>query len=80
MRGLFVLGLSLFMILTSILVTPRLSYAEENVAISTVKENPGKSVGVAGCGVAIAFFPPAALICGTTIIAGAAADGDILED
>ena len=79
MRALFVLGLSLFMILTSMLVTPRLSYAEENVVISTVKENPGKSAGVAGCGIAIVVFPPAALICGATIIAGAAADGDILE-
>ena len=74
MRGLFVLGLSLFMILTSMLVTPRLSYAEENVAISTVKENPGKSAGVAGCGVVIAFFPPATLICGAVIAAGVAAD------
>ena len=74
MRALFVLGLSLFMILTSMLVTPRLSYAEENVAISTVKENPGKSAGVAGCGVAIAFFPPAALICGAVIAVGVAAD------
>ena len=74
MRALFVLGLNLFMILTSMLVTPRLSYAEENVAISTVKENPGKSAGVAGCGVAIAFFPPAALICGAVIAAGVAAD------
>ena len=79
MRALFVLGLSLFMILTSMLVTPRLSYAEENVAVATVKENPGKSAGVAGCGVAILFFPPAALICGVTIIAGAAADGDVLD-
>ena len=74
MRALFVIGLSLFMILTSMLVTPRLSYAEENVAISTVKENPGKSAGVAGCGVAIAFFPPAALICGAVIAVGVAAD------
>ena len=79
MRTLFVIGLSVFMVLTSILVTPRLGYAEENVAISTVKENPGKSAGVAGCGVAIAFFPPAALICGATIVAGAAVDGDILD-
>ena len=79
MRALFVLVLSVFMVLTSMLVTPRLSYAGENVATSTVKENPGKSAGVAGCGVAILFFPPAALICGATIIAGAAADGDILE-
>jgi len=79
MRALFVLGLSLFMVLTSMLVTPGLSYAEENVVISTVKENPGKSVGVAGCGIAILVFPPAALICGATIIAGAVADGDILE-
>ena len=79
MRALFVLGLSLFMVLTSMLVTPGLSNAEENVVISTVKENPGKSAGVAGCGIAILVFPPAALICGATIIAGAAADGDILE-
>ena len=79
MRALFVLGLSLFMILTSMLVTPGPSYAEENVAVATVKENPGKSAGVAGCGVAILMFPPAALICGATIIAGAAVDGDILE-
>ena len=74
MRTLFVIGLSVFMVLTSMLVTPRLSYAEENVAISTVKENPGKSAGVAGCGVAIAFFPPAALICGAVIAAGVAVD------
>ena len=79
MRTLFVLGLSLFMVLASMLVTPGASYAEENVAVATVKENPGKSAGVAGCGLAILFFPPAALICGATIIAGAAADGDILE-
>ena len=74
MRKLFVIGLSIFIVLTSMLVTPRLSYAEENVAISTVKENPGKSAGVAGCGVAIAFFPPAALICGAVIAGGVAAD------
>ena len=74
MRNLFFIALSVFMVLTSILVTPRLGHAEENVAISTVKENPGKSAGVAGCGVAIAFFPPAALICGAVIAAGVAAD------
>ena len=74
MRALFVLGLSLFLVLTSMLVTPGPSYAEDNVAVATVKENPGKSAGVAGCGVAIAFFPPAALICGAVIAAGVAAD------
>ena len=74
MRALFVLGLSLFMVLASMLVTPGPSYAEENVAVATVKENPGKSAGVAGCGVAILFFPPAALICGAVIAAGVAAD------
>ena len=79
MRALFVLGFSLFMVLASMLVTPRASHAEENVAVATVKENPGKSAGVAGCGVAILFFPPAALICGATIVAGAAVDGDILD-
>ena len=40
MRTLFVLGLSLFMVLASMLVTPGASYAEENVAVATVKENP----------------------------------------
>ena len=42
--------------------------------ISTVKENPGTSVGVAACGVAIAFFPPAALVCGGALAAGAGID------
>ena len=79
MRALFALGLGLFMILTSMLVTPRLSYAKENVAVAVIEENLGKSAGVGMCGVAIVMFPPAALICGATIIAGAAADGDILE-
>ena len=79
MRAVYVLGLSLFLVLASMLVIPGLSYAEDNVAVATVKENPGKSAGVAGCGIAIAFFPPAALICGATIVAGAAVDGDILD-
>jgi hypothetical protein len=43
-------------------------------AISKIKENPGTSVGVAACGVAIAFFPPAALICGGAIAAGTGVD------
>ena len=43
-------------------------------AISKIKENPGTSVGVAACGVAIAFFPPAALVCGGAIAAGAGLD------
>ena len=90
MRALFVLGLSLFMILTSMLVTPRLSYAEEKrdylyketstwLPTKTAKElgteisklsDDEKAAGVAGCYVAIALFPPAALICGAVIAAG----------
>jgi hypothetical protein len=42
--------------------------------ISTVKENPAASAGVAACGVAIAFFPPAALICGGALAAGMGVD------
>ena len=75
MRKLFVIGLTAFMVSTGMLVTPGPSYAEDNVAVATVKENPGKSAGVAGCGIAIAFFPPAALICGATIVAGAVPPG-----
>ena len=43
-------------------------------AISTAKANPGTTVGVAACGVAIAFFPPAALVCGSTLAAGMVVD------
>ena len=42
--------------------------------VSTIKENPGTSTGVVACGVAIAFFPPAALICGGTLLAGVGVD------
>ena len=42
--------------------------------IAKVTNNPGKSVGVSGCGVAIAFFPPAALVCGALIVTGTAVD------
>jgi len=42
--------------------------------ISTIKENPGASAGVAACGVAIAFFPPAVLVCGGTLLAGVGID------
>jgi len=75
MRALFVLGLSLFMILTSMLVTPRLSYAEESYAkelgsaISKFSDDE-KAAGVTGCFVAIGIFPPAALICIGALVAG----------
>ena len=42
--------------------------------ISTAKENPGATAGAAACGVAIAFFPPAALICGGSLAAGIGVD------
>jgi hypothetical protein len=45
-----------------------------NEAISTIKENPGTSAGVAACGIAIVFFPPAALVCGGTLAAGVGVD------
>jgi hypothetical protein len=60
---------------------PNLSFAASHgktsvadQAITTAKENPGATAGVAACGVAIAFFPPAALICGGTLAAGMVVD------
>ena len=46
----------------------------DNQVFEKIKENPGTSVGLAACGVAIAFFPPAALVCGGAIAAGAGVD------
>jgi hypothetical protein len=44
-------------------------------AATIVQENPGKSVGVAGC-IALIIFPPAAALCAATIVVGATYDGD----
>ena len=73
MRTLLILGLSVFFLAAS-----SLSYADEGVVdkvTSTVKENPGKSAGVAGCTVII-IFPPAAIWCAATLVGGATIDGD----
>ena len=43
-------------------------------AVSKIKENPGATAGAAACGVAIAFFPPAALVCGGALAAGMGVD------
>ena len=40
-----------------------------------VTNNPGKSVGVAGC-IALVILPPAAALCAATLVAGATYDGD----
>jgi hypothetical protein len=74
MRGLLIFGLTIFF-----LATPAFSYAEGNVVdtvTTTVKENPGKSGGIAAC-VAIVVFPPAAVWCAATLIGGGAVDGDV---
>ncbi|NQU60940.1 MAG: hypothetical protein HQ512_07400 [Rhodospirillales bacterium] len=74
MRALLILGLSIFL-----LAAPSLSYADGNVVetvTTTVKENPGKSAGVAGC-VAVIIFPPAAIWCAATLVGGATVDGDV---
>ncbi len=73
MRTFLILGLSVFL-----LAAPSSSYADGNyvdTVTTTVKENPGKSVGVAGCA-AIIIFPPAAIWCAATIVGGATYDGD----
>ena len=69
MRALLILGLGLFL-----LAAPSLSRADGGV-VETVKENPGKSAGVAGCA-AVLIFPPAALWCVATLVGGATVDGD----
>jgi|TARA_B100002003_G_scaffold228377_1_gene236692 hypothetical protein len=77
MRALLIVILGVF-----ILAAPSLSYADiETVAddaIAVVKENPGKSAGVAGCG-ALLIFPPAAVWCAATLLGGATIDGDVQE-
>ncbi|MBT6364060.1 MAG: hypothetical protein HOJ67_17820 [Rhodospirillaceae bacterium] len=74
MRGLIIFGLTMLL-----LAAPSYSYAEGNVVdtvTTTVKENPGKTGGVAAC-VAIVVFPPAAVWCAATLIGGGAVDGDV---
>jgi len=74
MRALMILSRGIFFV-----AAPNLSYAAENVVetiITTVKENPGKSVGVVGCA-AVIIFPPAAIWCVATIVGGATYDGDV---
>ena len=75
MRKFLILGLSVFL-----LSAPGLSYADGAVetVTTTVKENPGKSVGAAGCA-ALIIFHPAATWCAATIIGGATYDGDTQE-
>jgi hypothetical protein len=48
------------------------SATEKTLAV--IKKNPGASAGVAACGIAVAFFPPALLVCGGTLAAGLGLD------
>jgi len=76
MRALLVLALSVFL-----LAVPGVSQADGNVvdkSVKIVKDNPGKSVGLAGCA-ALIIFPPAAAWCAATIVVGATYDGDTQE-
>ncbi|MFP6736127.1 MAG: hypothetical protein VB959_20105 [Rhodospirillales bacterium] len=45
-----------------------------DAAVGLVKEHPGKSTGVVACGVIVAFFPPALLLCGGALVAGTGVD------
>ncbi len=80
MRTLMILILGIFL-----LAAPNLSYADDkgvDTVITTIKENPGKSVGVAGCA-ALIILPPAAIWCAATLVGGATYDGDtqkVLEE
>ncbi|MBL94449.1 MAG: hypothetical protein CFH06_00605 [Alphaproteobacteria bacterium MarineAlpha3_Bin5] len=71
MRALLVMGLSAFL-----LTLPTLTKADDSHAVSEmISDNPGKSLGVAGCA-AILAFPPAAAWCALTLVGGATIDGD----
>ena len=71
-RCLFCVGIGIFLL--SFLALPNDSFAKDDGYGAVISENPGKSVGVVGCGVAIAFFPPAAAVCALTIATGAVVD------
>ena len=73
MRALLIVGLSMFL-----LSAPSVSYADHvlGTVVTTVKENPGKSAGIAGCA-AVVIFPPTALWCLATLIGGGTVDGDV---
>ena len=74
MRALIILGFGILL-----LSAPSLSYAETNAVdrvATTIKENPGKTLGIAGC-IAVIIFPPAAVWCAATLIGGATVDGDV---
>ena len=60
--------------LLSFLSLPHHSFAKDDGYGAVIAENPGKSIGVVGCGVAIAFFPPAAAVCALTVATGAVVD------
>ena len=45
-----------------------------DATVELVKEHPGKSTGVVACGVIVAFFPPALLLCGGALVAGTGVD------
>ena len=45
-----------------------------DATVELVKEHPGKSTGVVACGVIVAFFPPALLLCGGALVAGIGVD------
>ena len=76
MRKLFVI-----LFVTLVVSIPNYSFAgrheKSTIAdktISTIKANPATSAGAVACGVAIAFFPPAAIVCGGALVAGASVD------
>ena len=71
-RCMVFLGVGVFIL--SVLALPNNSFAKDDGYGAVITENPGKSIGVVGCGVAVAFFPPAAAVCALTIATGAVVD------
>ena len=65
-------GVKKIFIVTSLLIL--ITCSKDDGYGAVISENPGKSIGVVGCGVAIAFFPPAAAVCALTVATGAVVD------
>ncbi len=78
MRVLLILSLSILLFGATIFSAPNRAYSKStdivNEVTAMVKEHPGKTAGAVGCGVVVAFFPPAAIWCAVSIAGGVTVD------
>jgi len=81
MRSILIFTLGLFLVVSSsssyadIADTNIADYQFVRAVTTVVNNNPGKSLGAAGC-LALVLLPPAAAFCAATIVVGMHYDGD----